>query len=320
MALVVAAARCRSPAGCRRRRCCSLLRRSPDPELSRPEIWFDCSFSRLLDASASPPFAYASPPYELPCAPSPTTCTGPPLPPVAVPPLPPVAVAVWVLVAVLLLPALVGSPDVAGRQLVADGGVVPAALRRSRIPSCRARRSGSTARSRGCWTPRRRRRSRTRRLHASSPCAPSPTTCTGPPLPPVAVPPLPPVAVAVWVLVAVLLWWHWSLPCALQRSPAACRRRSCCCLLRRSLLLRSRIPSCRARRSGSTARSRGCWTPRRRRRSRTRRLHASRPAHRHPRPARGRQLPAVAVPPLPPVAVAVWVLVAVFSCRHWLAA
>ena len=39
----------------------------PDPE-SRPEIWFDCSFSRLLDASASPPFAYALPPYEWPSA------------------------------------------------------------------------------------------------------------------------------------------------------------------------------------------------------------------------------------------------------------
>src|SRR5690242_9433728 len=33
-----------------------------DPELSRPEIWLDCWFSRLFSVSALPPLAYASPP------------------------------------------------------------------------------------------------------------------------------------------------------------------------------------------------------------------------------------------------------------------
>ena len=40
--------------------------RGCDTWLSRPESWFDCSFSRLLYTSASPPFAYALPPYEPP--------------------------------------------------------------------------------------------------------------------------------------------------------------------------------------------------------------------------------------------------------------
>src|SRR5436190_974692 len=73
-----------------------------ESELSRPEIWFDCSFRRLVHDSASPPFAYASPPYELPSEPLPTTCTGPPLPPVAVPELQRVVEVGWVLLAVLL--------------------------------------------------------------------------------------------------------------------------------------------------------------------------------------------------------------------------
>jgi len=33
--------------------------------LSRPESWFDCWLSRSLLDSASPPFAFASPPNEL---------------------------------------------------------------------------------------------------------------------------------------------------------------------------------------------------------------------------------------------------------------
>src|SRR2546430_12728065 len=49
-------------------------------------------------------------------------------------------------------------------------------------------------------------------LSRSPPCEPSPTTCTGPPLPPVAAPPAPPVAVAVWVLVAVFSCLHWLAP------------------------------------------------------------------------------------------------------------
>ena len=67
-----------------------------------PEIWFDWLFSRLTCDSALPPFADALPPYEPPSAPSPTTCEGPPLPPVALPPAPPNVLVVWVLVAVLL--------------------------------------------------------------------------------------------------------------------------------------------------------------------------------------------------------------------------
>ena len=70
-----------------------------DPELSRPEIWFDWSFSRLACDSASPPFAEALPPLEPAFESSPTLCAGPPVPPVALPPAPPVVVVVCVLVA-----------------------------------------------------------------------------------------------------------------------------------------------------------------------------------------------------------------------------
>src|SRR5438874_718539 len=70
--------------------------------LSRPEIWFDCLFERTFVDSASPPFAEASPPSELACAPSPTASEGPLVPPDAVPPLPPVVVVTCVLEAVLV--------------------------------------------------------------------------------------------------------------------------------------------------------------------------------------------------------------------------
>ena len=97
-----------------------------DPRLSRPEIWFDCSFSTLLyelgvaavrGRVASGRAALGLEAGDLRGA---AVATG------RSPPLPPVVLVVWRVLGGVALVALAGAARVAGRQQVADGGVVAA--------------------------------------------------------------------------------------------------------------------------------------------------------------------------------------------------